>query len=149
VTFVERGGRTYSVIGTVGDRSGKLRFRPAEGRRGRRQIEALVQRNGVTTKILRVASYAAPANARLSKPRRVRVRRRGNRLVVSWRRTAGAQSYAVTVVPRGAPPVMRVTRRRSVRVGGLPRRARGAVLVAALDAGSTVGRSARARIPRR
>ncbi len=149
VTFIERGARTYSRIGTVRYRRGSIPFRPAAGRRGRRQIEAVIERNGVATKLLRVARYAAPADARPARPRGVRVRRRGARLVVSWRAVAGARTYAVTVTPRGAPPAMRITRRQTVRFGGIARRARGSVLVAALGSTNVAGRQARARIPRR
>jgi hypothetical protein len=149
VTFIEQGARTYSVIGTVSDRRGRLRFTPAEGRRGRRQIKAVVERNGVATKVLVVARYAAPADARPARPHRLRVRRRGGRIVVRWRRVAGVRSYAVTVRPRGAPAVMRITRRRSIRIGGIAPRARGSVVVAGLDVNNRPGRSARARIPRR
>ena len=149
VTFVERGARTYSVIGRARGRRGKLRFRPADGRRGRRVIQALVERNGVTTKVVGVTRYLAPSPARPARPRGLRVRRRGGRLIVRWRRVAGAKSYAVTVVPRGAPPVMRFTRRRTVRIGGVARRARGSVLVGALDAANRTGAPAKARIPRK
>jgi hypothetical protein len=149
VTFVEQGGRTYSVIGTVRNRRGRLRFAPAQGRHGRRTIKAVIERNGVATKVLRVAHYAAPADARPARPRGLRVRRRGGTLVVKWRRVPGIRSYVVTAVPRGAPPIMRVTRRHVVRIRGLQRRARGRVLVGGLGPSNRVGRQAKARIPRR
>ena len=61
----------------------------------------------------------------------------------------GAAWPAVTVRPRGAPAVMRITRRGSVRIGGIAPRARGSVVVAGLDVNNRPVTSARARIPRR
>jgi hypothetical protein len=101
------------------------------------------------TTSLTVARYSAPAPRRPGRPRRLRVTRRGAALLVRWRAAPGARAYAVTVRARNAPAILRVTRRRSVRIRGLARHARGTVLVGGLRAGTRTGPQARRRIPRR
>ena len=149
IRFVERGARTLATIGRATGAKGRIRFRPAAGRRGRRSIVALVDRGGVTTQVIRVATYAAPSDARPARPRGLRVRRRGTRLVARWRRVAGASGYAVTVTARAAPPVMRVTRRPRLRLGGLSARSPVTVRVAAMAVGNRPGPAARRRVGRR
>jgi hypothetical protein len=147
MAFVERGPRTASPLGRAGAPRGRIRFRPAPGRRGRRTIVALVERGGVVTQRVTVARYSAPSPPRPGRPRALRAVRRGGALVVRWRGAAGARGYAVTVRPRGAPAILRVTRGRRVRIP-LRRGARGSVLVAALGTGSRTGPLARRPIPR-
>jgi hypothetical protein len=60
-----------------------------------------------------------------------------------------ARGFAVTVRPRGAPAILRVTRGHRVRIRGIARRTRGTVLVGGLDTGSRTGPEARRPIPRR
>jgi hypothetical protein len=101
------------------------------------------------TTSLTVARYSAPAPRRPGRPRRLRVTRRGAALLVRWRAAPGARAYAVTVRARNAPAILRVTRRRSVRIRGLARHARGTVLVGGLRTGTRTGPQARRPIPRR
>jgi hypothetical protein len=146
---VERGARTYSVIGRARGARGRIRFTPADGRRGRRDVLAVVERDGVVVRSLRVARYEAPSPARPGRPRAVRVTRRGGTVVVRWRGVPGVRTYAVTLQLRNAPAVLRVTRRHVVRFGGVARGARGVVLVGGLGIGSATGKQARAVVPRR
>ena len=149
VTFVERGRRTYRVLGTARGARGRLGFAPADGPAGRRLIEAQIERDGVVTASLKVATYRASRPQRVARPRRLRVRRRTGGLVVSWARVQGAVSYAVSVRPRGAPAILRITRARRLRIGGVGATSRGSVLVGALDASGRAGFEARGAIPRR
>ena len=141
IAFVERGARTSSPIGRARGARGRIRFTPADGRRGSRRIVALVERAGVVTQSLAVARYAAPGPRRPARPRGLVVSRRGETLTVRWK--SSARSFAVTVKPRRAPAILRVTRGHRVRIRGVARR-RGTVLVGALWEGSRTGPQARA-----
>jgi len=145
VTFVERGARTYRVLGEARGRSGRLRFTPADGRPGTRRIEALVERGGVQTATVAVARYTAPAARRPARPRGLRVTRRGGRLVARWRPVAGAARYAVVVEAAGRPRTLRLTRRTRLRVA-VPSRGRATVLVGALARDGREGRQVRRRL---
>ena len=146
IAFVERGARTSSPIGRARGARGRIRFTPADGRRGKRDIVALIERNGVTTESLTVGSYAAPGPARPARPRGLRVTRRRDTLTVTWK--GAGRGFAVTVRPRVGPAIMKVTRGHRVRIRGLSRRARGTVLVGALGNGTRTGPQARRAIPR-
>src|SRR5690606_9238201 len=96
VTFSEvRPGVAGKVLGAAKGTSGTLRFSPAAGKGGRRQVVALVEQDGKPRTQRTVASYVAPAALRPGRPRFARVRRRGSRLVVTWGRAANATGYAV------------------------------------------------------
>jgi hypothetical protein len=141
IAFEERGARTSSPIGRARGARGRIRFTPAEGRRGRREIVVLIERAGVVTQSLTVGRYSAPGPRRPARPRGLVVSRRGETLTVRWK--GSARSFAVTVQPSGAPAILRVTRGHRVRIRGVTRR-RGTVLVGGLSTGSRTGPQARA-----
>ena len=95
ITFVERGSRTYHILGAARGSHGRIRFSPAAGRAGRRQIVAVVTDHGLQTQSLIVARYTAPGPTRPPRPRRVRVTHRGYTLNITWTPVAGATSYEV------------------------------------------------------
>ncbi|MFT4035197.1 MAG: hypothetical protein QM679_06450 [Patulibacter sp.] len=74
-----------------------LRFTPADGPAGKRQIEAIVVAAGrqVATKAL--GSYVAPGTVKLAAPRRVTLSRNKRSLGVRWTKVAGAAKYRVTI----------------------------------------------------
>jgi hypothetical protein len=106
VTFIERGGGVDRLIGTTSHARGTLRFRPAPGAAGVRQIVASGTAGGVPL-VLRagvadgghetVASYRAPGPRRLGRVSHVLAYRTGTRLHVSFHAARGAQRYAVMV----------------------------------------------------
>jgi hypothetical protein len=146
VRFVEQGPRTYNQLGAARGRSGSIRFKPAPGGAGRRRIVAYVERDGVAIERLNVARYAAPADARPAKPRRLRVRRKGERLVLRWRRVRGADNYGVVVQLSNKRRIFRVVKRPRLRLGGFHRLARGRVSVQALTEHGPSSRAAKARV---
>ena len=95
VTFVERGRGVYHVLGRAQGRHGSIRFRPAAGPGGRRQIVALVTQDGIPAPGVTVAAYIAPRPARPHAPTAVRVSRTGTRLRVGWEPVAGTWRYSV------------------------------------------------------
>ncbi|HTP19403.1 MAG TPA: Ig-like domain-containing protein [Solirubrobacteraceae bacterium] len=97
ITFVERGVRTYHILGVAHGSRGHIGFTPAPGRAGRRQIVAVVTSHGIQSQSLIVTRYTAPGPQRLLRPRRVRVNHHGFTLNVSWTHVAGATMYEVLV----------------------------------------------------
>jgi hypothetical protein len=99
VRFEERapGQKAAASLGYAKGTKGTLRFAPASGPKGRRSIVALVESYGTPRAQLNVARYTAPPPARPATPKRLKVVRKGTRLVVSWKRVAGASRYRVIV----------------------------------------------------
>ncbi|MBV9001163.1 MAG: hypothetical protein JO304_19040, partial [Solirubrobacterales bacterium] len=84
VTFAERAAGVFHVLGRATADRGSLRFTPAFGPGGRRQIIAMVALGGVPRENVVVARYTAAAPARPIAPAGARVRRVGSGLMVSW-----------------------------------------------------------------
>ena len=151
VAFVERGGGVARTIVTTSRRRGSVRFRPGRGLGGRRHIIALVLQRGLPRRQLTVAGFGAAA-ARVRAPRRVRARSGRRGLTISWRRSAGATGYDVRLTLRDGRRLLRIVgpRSRSVRFGGVARRARGRVAVVARGIANDEAPAARATLrPRR
>ena len=60
ITFVERGARTYHILGVARGAHGRIRFRLDDGRAGRRQIVAVITQDGIQSQSVVVARYSAP-----------------------------------------------------------------------------------------
>jgi hypothetical protein len=153
ITFVERGVRTYHIIGVAHGRRGKIRFRLDDARAGQRLIVAQVEDNGIQTQSVVVARYTAPGPQRPHPPAGVHVTHRGFTVSVSWKAVPGAAAYEVMVRPVDGGQEMTRVRANHARIADIEPGLRGKVLV---DAVSTAGlrgaiaahRFARAPIPR-
>ena len=134
VMFFERGRASYRPVGTVTGGRGKLRFTPAPGAGGWRQIVARVQLDGVPQPDRVVALLRVSSPPRLLSPRSLRVRRKGSSVVASWQWVTGASGYAVVLRLRsGGQRVMRVAGpRTAVRLRGIPATDAGAISVRAV-----------------
>ena len=95
VRFAEVGRGVNNVITSTRARRGHVRFRPADGRAGKRRIVALVEQDGVPRTTLEVGSYRAPAAPRPARPKHVRIARHGSKLGVSWRAPRPGFRHAV------------------------------------------------------
>jgi hypothetical protein len=146
VRFVEQGARTFNDIGVARGSSGTIRFAPAPGGRGRRKIVALVEQDGVTVARVEVARYSAPPDLGPPKPQRLRVRRRGDKLALSWRRVRGVYGYGVVLQLADRERIFRVVRRPRLSLRGFHRLARGRASVQSLADGRPPSRPAKARI---
>ena len=116
---VAKGGR--KVLRTV-KRGGKgsVRFTPSEAQSARRQIVAEVSQDGLPRDNLTVARFTAPS-PRVGKARKVSLRRRGARAIITWTAAPFAHSYEVAVTTGTGRRVLLRPRRGSRRavVGGL------------------------------
>lgn len=131
VIFFETSSGGSRQIGTVsGGGSGALRFSPAPGR-GRRIIEAQFELAGLPAERRTVARFAPPST-RLARPARVRARRRGKTMVVSWTRVPGATRYQVVTDLRNGTQRLTTTRRRRTTLRRIARSDGGRVRVRAV-----------------
>jgi hypothetical protein len=149
VTFAEEAARVYRTIGSTDKGRGTLGFRPAPGPGGKRSIVAIVEQNGVPYEKATIARYKAPPMRPLRRPRHVKVKRRGRKLVVGWSRVKGARGYQVLVaLPRDGrrllffPP----PKKRSLRVRGVERSDIARVSVTAVGTDLRPGRTAKAKL---
>lgn len=147
VTFVEiaAGGAVKAIGAVEGGGKGKLRFSPAPGR-GVRRIEAQFELAGMPAEKRFVARFAPPS-PRLGKPKRLKVRRRGTTLRVSWAKVAGAERYEVVTTASGERQRIRRVHGRRTTLKRLPRSSAGRITVRAV-AELRQGRPARARFNR-
>ena len=96
VTFAEHGrGAARPIGGTARNGRGTLRFTPADGPGGRRKIVALVSSYGKPRTQLTVATYLAPAPPKPARIKRLKARRVGQTLAVTWRKAGHARRYEV------------------------------------------------------
>jgi hypothetical protein len=152
VRFVEDGPDVKRVLTTTTRANGRVRFQPGFGSRGTRSVVAIVEQNGLPRDTITVARYTAPAPARPQRPRRLRAKRRGSAVVVSWRPGRGAASQRVVVRrPRGRRDLVVVkARTRKLRIRNVDRDERVIVEVAGLRRDNVPGSAAKATVkPRR
>lgn len=140
VTFVERAGDMTRRIGVVKDARGTLRFRPGPGRKGTRQIVAIVQQGGQPRANLRVASYAAPPPQQPARTRTVRIGRTATSAVVTWARAARAQRWRIVVTVSDGRRFSMVRGARRLVLRGIYRHRTVRVSVRGISAGNVTGR---------
>jgi len=121
VRFVEAGRGVHSLIASTHKRRGHVRFQPADGRAGRREIVALVEQDGAPRATLQAGSYRAPAAPRPARPKHVRITRHGSRVRVSWRAPRPGFRHAVHLAIDDGRQLVRIARAgsHSVKVGGV------------------------------
>ena len=152
VKFVESARDVRRVIGTATAARGSLRFRPAVGRGGRRQILALVEQDGRPRVTLTLGSYVASSPPRPTRPRSLRVVRRGAALSIQWRPGTRGFRHAVYVALSDGQGLLRIAgpQARSVRIAGVQRSVGARVTVTGLTRVNRKGPAARTSIrPRR
>jgi hypothetical protein len=147
VTFAERGKRTFRILGTTHSARGTIRFSPAAGAAGQRQILALLERNGVPARAIVVARYSVSAAPRLGRPAHLRVTHRGSTLLAAWRSIPGALRYRVRLDLTSGQRTLRVVRASSARFAGIPATVGGTVSVVAIRPDGAAGAEAHASIP--
>jgi uncharacterized delta-60 repeat protein len=97
VRFAERGGQVFHILGQAHGSRGKLKFTPAPGPRGHRQILALITLSGGPRPDMVVGGFTAPPPPKAGKPSAVRFARGRDALRISWGPAANASEYLVTV----------------------------------------------------
>ena len=149
VTFVERGASAGTIIGRATGSEGRLRFSPADGEAERRQIVAIVEQDGQVRDELTVARYDAPGPKRPSRPRALRVARRGSALRLAWRPARPADVHEIRVRVSDGRRLLFRTGAHAFTVRGVGRGARALVSVRGILDSGVAGRPAKARAGRR
>ena len=148
ITFAERSASTSQVIGVAAAGHRRLRFTPAAGPRGRREIVALVAHGGLPMSQHNVAAFTVGPPPRLAAPR-LHVARHGSRVSATWATVAGAARYALTfTLPDGMRRLVltRASRRRASLT--VARTQTVHVRIAALTATNQPGRTSTATLRR-
>ncbi|MCW2992241.1 MAG: domain containing protein, partial [Solirubrobacterales bacterium] len=145
VRFVERSAGAGADLGAAKGAKGTLRFSPADGPKGKRDIVAMVDQNGAPRRQLVVAGYVAPGPVRPGRPAFVRAKRSGGGLKVSWGRAAHAARYVVRIRLHDGTSKLFVlpAAKRSVTIRGVATRTFGSITVAGMTATSTKAGPAR------
>ena len=164
VTFVERGPQTQQTLGvakagrcpegitgpTAGRafKCGRVRFRPGLGRRGVREILAVVEQDGAPRKTTTVARYTAPAPIAPSAPRGLKLARKGSKVRITWNRARASSEYNVVVRTSDGRRELfiRPGNRRAVTVRGVTRRTGISVSVRGLRVDRVEGPAAQGRL---
>lgn len=152
VTFIERGQSISGDIGTTKLASGQARsaaagrgriaFSPAPGLAERREIVAIVTRNGLPVAEVPAGSYQAPPPRRPGKPGPVIARRKGTKLVVRWRQATDATRYAARVTLGNGRVTSRLVKGRRLTVAGVPRNEPVRIAVTGFSAAGLEGKPA-------
>lgn len=145
VRFYERGPSAYRAIGKASGKRGRLAFAPAPGKAEKRTIQAQVSSFGLPRALLDVTRYRAPSS-RPGKPHRLRVRRRGSKALVTWRRTPRARAYVVVAKLRDGRALSITTKRPRAKIRGVPGIDSARIRVAGLEGDNSRGRAAKAKL---
>lgn len=116
VVFAERGKFGTKIVGRATKRRGKLGYTIADAKGGRRRVLAMVQKDGLETDRKTIGSYNAPGPVRPGKPRKLKAKRKGRNVVVSWRGARGAGSYDVRLRGRQGTSLGRFVAKKTRKV---------------------------------
>jgi len=128
---IEPSGVSKTIGTTTKGGRGKIRFTSAPGG-GVRRVVAQFSLSEMPAERKLVTTFK-PQSIHLAAPKGVRVRHRGNRLLVSWRRVPGAARYEVAASLSGRRMAFATTRGRKVTVKRVWPWLGGRVRVRALD----------------
>jgi hypothetical protein len=122
ITFREAGKDTANTLGTVTTPRGRLRFKPTDGTGRSRKILADVTIAGQPHGTLVAARYRAPKPFAPPKPGKIKARRRGEGVTLSWGAARGAGSYTVSVKGTDGRGILLTSssRKRRVTVRAVP-----------------------------
>jgi hypothetical protein len=141
VRFREVAGDVAKALGTARGARGSITFTPAFGKGGTRKIVALVEQRGNPRTQLDVARFTAPAPRTLAAPKRVTLRRKGERLTVTWKPVTGAVRYVTEVATGDGRSLMFETKARRVVVKRMFGDAKSTVKVRAVRTDEKLGRA--------
>jgi hypothetical protein len=133
-------------IGLAKQAKGTLLFHPAPGPRGRRAIVAYVLERGVPRARIGVAHFTAPASGRPGRVGQVRVRRRGSKATLTWRRSPGAARYAVAWRLLDGRRGARIVKHTRFALAGVPGVDGGTFRIAGLRRDNAAGKVTRVKL---
>lgn len=119
VKFLETGSEVSVELGTATKGRGSFALQPDAGKGGKRDIEAIVEQDGMVRDRFVVAKYTAKPK-QLAAPKVTARRGKGGLGRVSWKSVKGAAGYRATITFNGRTEVRTVdAKTRKVEVPGL------------------------------
>jgi len=146
VTFAEQGKAAVQILGRARSGRGTLRFTPADGRGGRHKVIALVSSYGKPRTQITVATYVAPAPRRPARVTRLRARRSGTRLAVTWARAANAKRYEIRATLSDGRRLRIRQAAARLTIPAVARATRATITVTGLKADLTRGKAATVKV---
>ena len=147
VKLAEEGTGVEHPLGAARAGRNVVKFTLADGPGGKRTVVALIANDtGVVTTKKTIATFFAPAPARPARPR-VKVKRSGTTLKLTWKPVRGAKRYAVSVSLSDGRKLSSTTKRAKISVPGVDRAVTGTVSVTAQE-GARISPHGTARIRR-
>jgi hypothetical protein len=143
-TFFEQGPMGARQLGVAKGKLGTIKFAPANGPRGKRTIEAVVERNGIPRLRKAIATYVAPGPVRAGRVKKLTLKRHAHTVMVAWHAATGATVYAVRIDLPDGRHVLRATKARKVTFHGAPRDGHVTVTVVARNRAGRAGPAAKA-----
>ncbi len=119
VEFAEAGNGGGGRIGIAkADGRGTIKFHPAGGAPGKREIQAVVYAaDGFLASRLTLGTYAAPAPQRPAKAKKLTLKRSGKKLVLRWKGDRSAYSQQVDIKSSGGLNFTRTVKRSTTSIG--------------------------------
>jgi hypothetical protein len=149
VTFAEEGPGAARPLGTAKGTRGTVRFTPTDGPGGTRRIIAMVSSYGAPRTTLTVARYVAPPPPRPGTPKRLRARRSGTGLTVTWAASANSKRYQVRTALSDGRRLLSLQKGTRLRVPAVTRATRATITVRALRADGVRSRPATVKVAAR
>ena len=145
VKLVEEGSGVEHALGSAHAGKNVVKFTLAAGPGGKRKVVALIANDtGIATTKTTIATFVAPAPAKPAKPK-VKVKRSGTTLKVTWKTVRGAKRYTVAVSLSDGRKLSYTTRHAKVSVPAVGKKVTGSVSVSA-QAGALTGAKGTARL---
>ncbi len=147
VVFAEQGkGVAKPISRSLEPGGGQLRFTPADGPGGTRKIIALVSSYGKPRMQLPVTTYVAPPPPKPATVKRLKARRSGTRLSVSWATAANAKRYEIRATLSDGRRLLVRQKGTRVSVPAVAARTRATITVVGLKADGTRGKKATVKV---
>ncbi len=127
----ERGAGIYRQLGVASKARGTIRFRPAAGPAGKRDILAQTVIDGVQTPPRVIGTFTAPAPQRTGRPGKATARHKGKVVTASWKKAPGAVGYDVVLRTKSGLQRLAQVRGTKVTIRKVPRSQGGIVMVRA------------------
>jgi hypothetical protein len=151
VSFVERGPASWRVLGQATSSTGQLRFSPASGATGSREIVALIDHAGLPSRQLPVARFSVAAPGPPRQLAHLRASRHGSALAIRWapNRTALRNAITISLGDGRRLLFLRPARIHALNVPNVPPTTSAVVRVAGLDSVNRAGGAATVRLARK
>ncbi len=147
IRFYELGKGVSKRIGVVkGGGKGALNFSAADGPNRSRRIVASIDSFGLPRERLFVGSYKAPGPIKPARPKRLRLRRKGGKLLISWRRAKSAERYLAQVNLKDGRRLAMTTKTTRLKIRNVDGIDSAKVKVAGLKVDNTPGTAAKAKL---